>query len=185
MAAPCLLQAHFVPPDPSGRHLSSPTGAFQARPQQAPPRRHLDQPGEPGVNADVSTRIAALAAVMAIGVGSAACSTRPSAAGADLGGSATASTQPCRPVKMKLASVTKQADGATVYHFVAPGDWSNEVVPAAHFDPLKATNTELIKNGFPPRPPGDSAGAVAAWKSAVEAARPRAISVPVIGCTRQ
>jgi len=85
---------------------------------------------------------------------------------------------------MKLASVTKQPGGATVYHFTAPGDWSNEIVPAAHFHPLTATNAQLIENGFPPRPPGDNAGALAVWKSAVQGMKTRVISVPVLSCTR-
>jgi len=85
---------------------------------------------------------------------------------------------------MKLASVTKQPDGATVYHFVTRGDWSNEIIPATHFDPLKATNAQLIENGFPPRPPGDNAGALAVWKSAVQGMKTRVISVPVLSCTR-
>ena len=84
---------------------------------------------------------------------------------------------------MKLSGVTRQPDGTTVYHFTAPGTWSNETVAPRDFDPLKATNAELLANGFPPRPPGGNVNAFAAWKREVENVKRMVVSVPVLGCT--
>jgi hypothetical protein len=89
----------------------------------------------------------------------------------------------CRPTRMKLSGVTRQPDGTTVYHFTAPGTWSNETVAPRDFDPLKATNAELLANGFPPRPPGGNVNAFAAWKREVENVKRMVVSVPVLGCT--
>ena len=84
---------------------------------------------------------------------------------------------------MKLSGVTRQPDGAIVYHFTAPGTWSNEIVAPRDFDPLKATNAELVANGFPPRPSGGNVNALAVWKTIVENAQRTSVSVPVLGCT--
>ena len=88
----------------------------------------------------------------------------------------------CRSTRMKLSGVTRQPDGAIVYHFTAPGTWSNEIVAPRDFDPLKATNAELLANGFPPRPSGGNVNALAVWKTVVENTKRATVSVPVLGC---
>jgi hypothetical protein len=51
---------------------------------------------------------------------------------------------------------------ATVVHYeLAAGDDIREVVPPASFDPLAATNSQLVLLGLPPRP--TDADALAAW----------------------
>jgi hypothetical protein len=95
----------------------------------------------------------------------------------------------CRLVPMKLSGVTHEPDGTTIYHFTGSGDSSDEYeyVPANNFDPLTATNAQLIANGFPPRPPGNNAATLKAWKVAMEHAKHAVVSVPVMaigsGCS--
>lgn len=98
-------------------------------------------------------------------------------------GASTKQAGTCRSTRMKLSGVTRQPDGATVYHFTAPGTWSNEIVAPRDFDPLKATNAELLANGFPPRPRGGNVNALAAWKTEVENVKTMVVSVPVLSCT--
>jgi len=109
------------------------------------------------------------------------------ATGTDLGSvrpaASTKQAGTCRSTPMKLSGVTQQPDGAIVYHFTAPGTWSNEIVAPRDFDPLKATNAELVANGFPPRPPGGNVNALAAWKTEVENVKTMVVSVPVLSCT--
>jgi hypothetical protein len=95
----------------------------------------------------------------------------------------------CRLVPMKLSGVTHEPDGTTIYHFTGNGESSDEYeyVPADNFDPLTATNAQLIANGFPPRPPGNNAAALKARKVAMEHAKHAVVSVPVMaigsGCS--
>ena len=86
----------------------------------------------------------------------------------------------CRPTPMTLAGVTREPDGTTIYRFTGGGTWSIETVPASGFNPLAATNAQLVANGFPPRPPGNDVIALKAWTTAMEHSNKAVVSVPVM-----
>jgi hypothetical protein len=86
----------------------------------------------------------------------------------------------CRLVPMKLAEVTREPDGTTIYDFTGNGTWSDETVPTPGFNPLTATNAQLRANGFPPRPPGNDRIALRAWTTAMEHSKKAVVSVPVM-----
>jgi hypothetical protein len=86
----------------------------------------------------------------------------------------------CTLVPMKLSKVVHQLDGTTIYEFTGDGTWSDEYVPPAGFDPVTATDAQLTASGFPPRPPGDDAAALAAWRTAVGHELRAVVSDPVM-----
>jgi hypothetical protein len=88
----------------------------------------------------------------------------------------------CRSVPMHLSSVTHEPDGTIVYHFVGSGEASNEYLPSKSFDPFRATNAELVANGFPSRPSHPNSVAYAAWKKAVQHIEQEhaTVTVPVV-----
>ena len=134
-------------------------------------------------------RVAAAAVLLAIVIALVTCFATglipgpSSGAGASLAARSTAgSTEPtgCWSVPMKLAVVTHNPDGSTVYHWTGDGTWSDQTVPAPGFNPLTATKAELIANGFPPRPPSDNPVALKAWEVAMEHAKTTEVSHPVM-----
>ena len=94
----------------------------------------------------------------------------------------------CTLVPMTLARVVHQTDGTTIYDFTGDGTWSDESVPPPGFDPLTATDAQLAASGFPPRPAGHDAAALAAWKSAVGHSLHAVVSIPIMavgkGCAK-
>ena len=86
----------------------------------------------------------------------------------------------CSLVPMKLSRVVHQPDGRTFYDFTGDGTWSDEEVPPTGFDPLTATDAQLIASGFPRRPPGHDDAALAAWRDAVGHTLDAVVSVPVM-----
>jgi hypothetical protein len=59
-----------------------------------------------------------------------------------------------------------------VYHQVAAG-----------FNPFTATNTQLLANGLPPRPPGSNPGATATWETAIKHAKHYSAPDPIPSST--
>ncbi len=55
--------------------------------------------------------------------------------------------------------------------------------PPAGFDPLTATNAQLEEYGFPLPPPGEDAGATAAWQAMVSGATQYVAPDPTCGTT--
>ncbi len=51
--------------------------------------------------------------------------------------------------------------------------------PPSSFNLMQASNAQLQRYGFPPRPPGPSTGALSAWRTAVTAARIRTNPHPI------
>jgi hypothetical protein len=121
-----------------------------------------------------------LAPVQAAGTGAALTHPRNSP-------TTSAPTGGCRLVPMKLAKVTREPDGTTIYDFSGHGTWSDETVPVPGFNSLTATNAQLRANGFPPRPPGDDRIALKGWTTAMEHSKKAVVSVPVMaigtGCS--
>jgi hypothetical protein len=81
---------------------------------------------------------------------------------------------------MKLSRVVHQPDGTTIYDFTGDGTWSDEEVPPMGFNPLTATDAQLTASGFPARPPGHGAAALATWRTAVGHALAPVVSDPVM-----
>jgi hypothetical protein len=68
---------------------------------------------------------------------------------------------------LKPVSVTGGGSGPTTYIYRFDGTTVTQVLPAPGFDPTDASNTDLIKNGYPPRP--TDSHRLALWRQLVKA----------------
>jgi hypothetical protein len=67
---------------------------------------------------------------------------------------------------LKPVSVTGAGSGPTIYTYRYGSTTVTSVFPAPGFDPTHASNTELVKNGYPPRP--TDARRLALWRQLVQ-----------------
>ena len=67
---------------------------------------------------------------------------------------------------LKPISVTGGGSGPTTYTYRYGSTTVTRVIPAPDFDPTSASDTELIKNGYPPRP--TDARQLALWRQLVK-----------------